>query len=181
MMHRFLWIILLAAWTVSVHSQEVKHKFIGASACGMCHKGEKKGKQLEIWQNSKHATAFADLASDKAKEIGKQKGIENPQADGRCLKCHTAGHGENKDLFLEKFKAEDGVQCESCHGAGADYKANAVMKVRDDAVKNGLTIVNVSDGSAEKLCKTCHNEESPTFQSFDFIVEWEKVTHPKPK
>ena len=31
---------------------EAKHGYVGVDNCGMCHKGEAKGKQLEIWKNS---------------------------------------------------------------------------------------------------------------------------------
>jgi hypothetical protein len=55
------------------------------------------------------------------------------------------------------------------------------MQNREEAIKNGLILVLVSDGSAEKLCKTCHNEQSPTFKGFDFKKMWAEIAHPLPK
>jgi len=53
-----------------------------------------------------------------------------------------------------------------------------IMKSREESVKNGMTNILVSDGSAEKLCKTCHNEGSPTYKGFKFEESWNKIKHP---
>ncbi len=177
-MRAIVWVLIMGIWTICGYSQDVKHQFVGAATCKVCHKGEKKGSQFEIWEASKHAMAFKTLASDEAMKVAKEKGIENPQTDGKCLKCHTAGYGASDDLFTDKFNKEDGVQCENCHGAGSDYKKNAIMKSREESIANGMMIALVSDGSAEKLCKTCHNEESPSFKGFDFNEYWKKIAHP---
>ncbi len=34
------------------------HGYIGAKKCGMCHKKDKAGAQLKIWEKSAHANAF---------------------------------------------------------------------------------------------------------------------------
>jgi hypothetical protein len=80
-------------------------------------------------------------------------------------------------LIGEKFKVEDGVQCETCHGAGSNYKSLKVMKNRQDAIANGLMVHE----SNEKYCKSCHNSESPTFKEFKFAEMWDKIKHPTPK
>ena len=48
------------------------------------------------------------------------------------------GTNVDKALLGEKFKIEDGVQCETCHGAGSNYKSLKVMKNEKDAIANGL-------------------------------------------
>ena len=63
-------------------------KYIGAENCGKCHKSAKKGNQLGMWQESQHSKAYATLASEEAKAIAKEKGIEDPQKAEACLKCH---------------------------------------------------------------------------------------------
>ncbi len=55
------------------------------------------------------------------------------------------------------------------------------MKDRKLSIENGLNPILVEDGSAEKLCLTCHNEESPTFKEFKFKERWEKIAHPIPE
>ena len=83
----------------------------------------------------------------------------------------------DKSLVGAKFKVEDGVQCETCHGAGSLYKSMAVMKVKAEAYKKGLA----EHKDVAKFCKTCHNEKSPTYKEFKFDEMWAKVKHSIPK
>ena len=48
-----------------------------------------------------------------------------------------------------KHKAK-GLDCEGCHGNGADYKAISVMKDRAAAIKAGLILPGLD------FCKKCH-------------------------
>ena len=154
------------------------NSFIGAEACGMCHKTEKQGKQLDIWKNSNHSQAFKTLQTAKADSIAAALGhkIAAAKTDA-CLKCHASGFNVDKTLLGEKFKIEDGVQCETCHGAGSNYKSLKIMKNKQDAIANGLVVHE----KVEDFCKTCHNSESPTFVEFNFAEMFDKIKHPTPK
>ena len=74
--------------------------YIGAAKCKMCHKV-----QYESWSGMKHAKAFDLLKPEE-------------QAKAECLACHAANASADMP----------GVQCESCHGPGSDYKSMKVMK-----------------------------------------------------
>jgi len=157
-----------------------KGKYIGVANCGKCHKSKTKGNQLGQWQESRHAGAYATLGTDEAKKHVKE-GVD-PQKEDACLKCHVTAHGVDAagiEPIAEGKKGhsiEDGVGCESCHGAGSEYKARAGMKKRDDAIAAGLVI------PTRELCIECHNEKSPTFKGeFKFEEMVEKVKHPNPK
>lgn len=153
-----------------------KHKFMGVSNCKMCHQKEAEGQQFKIWSESKHAKAWEDLASDKAKEAAAKKGVTgNPQEAPECLKCHVTAFGVAADLLDKKFDPKQGVQCEACHGAGADYWKKETMKDKDKAIANGLLI------PTEETCKKCHNEESPFYKEFKFDEFKTKIAHPLPK
>jgi hypothetical protein len=129
-----------------------KASYVGSKACKMCHQGEKKGKQWEIWMESKHSKSMAALDSSKGETT-----------NAKCLKCHTTGYtaGGYGEKGMEAMMGTDGlgaVGCEACHGPGSAYKSMTVMKDKAAAVAAGLVIPD------EKVCVKCHNEESPTFK-----------------
>jgi|SRR5690349_8380656 len=153
-------------------------KYVGATTCvGACHKTDAQGKQLDIWQNSKHSQAFKNLQTPEADKIAKDKGFTTPAAETpQCVKCHTIGKEIDPAEMESTFNKEDGVQCETCHGPGSEYKKLAIMKDRQKAVENGLIIHN----EGESFCTGCHNAESPTFKGFSYDEYWEKIKHKKP-
>ncbi|MDE3058043.1 MAG: cytochrome c family protein [Bacteroidota bacterium] len=175
-MKKLALILSLAAFcSFSTASLFAQHKYVGVKICSMCHKTEKQGNQFGIWQASKHAEAFKTLQTDKANEIAKAKGLKTAAAESpECLKCHVTGYGS--EAKMPTFKQEDGVQCEACHGPGSDYKVMSIMKDQKKAIAAGLVIAK----DDPKLCTKCHNEESPTFKSFDYKVAWAKIKHPVP-
>lgn len=155
---------------------EDKHKYVGVKKCAMCHKSEAKGNQHGQWLSSAHARAYERLASPEALEAAKKKGVAgNPQEAPQCLKCHVTGYGEDASLFSEGFISSDGVQCETCHGAGSDYLALSIMKDRAKSVQGGLII------PTKELCVKCHNSESPNYKEFNFDESVKKIAHPRPK
>jgi hypothetical protein len=173
---RFILIIVLLPITYILAQTE--YGFIGAKACGMCHKSDKQGNQLSIWQESKHSQAYFTLQTDKANEIAAEKGFETPAVETpECLKCHASGLNVDKSLLGKKFKMEDGVQCETCHGPGSEYKSKKVMQSREESIKNGLIVHE----NTEEFCIGCHNVESPTYVEFVFEEMWDKIKHPVPE
>jgi RecJ-like exonuclease len=152
------------------------HKYIGAEKCKLCHSTEKIGAQFKIWEASKHAQAYADLASDTAKAVAKARGIDDPQKAPQCLKCHETGYGQPGSMFEATFNPQDGIQCESCHGPGSDYWKMSTMKgIHEKTVKAedvGLIM------PTKELCVTCHNQESPFYHGFDFSADSAKIAHP---
>ncbi len=174
-----LWkLITLAAVFSMVGFAQNGHAFVGAKTCGMCHKSEKQGSQLKIWEESKHSKAFETLKTAKADELAKAKGFNTPAAETpECLKCHVSGYGVDASLLGKKFNMEDGVQCETCHGPGEDYKSKKIMENKDEAIKNGLKVPE----KIEDFCINCHNAESPTYVDFNFAEMWDKIKHTIPK
>ncbi len=158
-----LTIALFIAVTFGMASaDEVKHEYVGAKKCKICHK---KDGIHESWLATKHATAWDDLSdADKKNE--------------ELMKYYTTGTDAKGNL-------QTGVQCEACHGAGADFKKKSIMSDREKAVAAGLLIPD------EKTCLKCHNEKAPgvlgeTAKAFDFAKMKEKGIHaaakkPEPK
>lgn len=159
-----------------------KGKHVGVANCGKCHKSKSKGDQLGKWKESKHAQAYAVLATDEAKKVAKEAGVEgDPQKADACLQCHVTAHGVEAGMIepipegKKGYSIEDGVGCESCHGAGSLYKSRKIMKDKKAAEAVGLDI------PSEETCKQCHNEKSPTYKEFNYEEMLEKIAHPNPK
>ena len=173
---RFLLSLVACGAVVAVSqvgAQATGHAYAGVKTCSMCHKTEKQGGQFGIWEKSSHAKAYTTLTTEDANEIAKKKGITTPAAEApACLKCHAIV-GDAKALVT------DGVQCEVCHGAGADYKGLTVMKDKAKAIAAGLTPF-ADKAAIEAKCRTCHNDQSPTAKTFNFAESWEKIKHPVP-
>ena len=148
---------------------------VGVKLCGVCHKKDETGNQLQKWQDSPHAKAYEKLGTPEAKEAGKKAGVDDPQKSPKCLKCHSTAYWFSEKIATDKVKVEEGVTCESCHGPGKDYKAKSTMENRDKAIAAGLVY------PATKSCTQCHNQESPTFKGFDEAKYAEKIAHPNPK
>jgi len=150
--------------------------YMGVGKCAkMCHKAKNKGEQYTIWQQSKHAKAYADLATPAALETAKKAGVTgDPQKSETCLKCHVTAYGVQSTLIDSTFSMQEGVQCEACHGPGSAYGKLNVMKDKKLAVAAGLVEPN------EQVCVKCHNKESPNFKDFVFADMVKKIAHAKP-
>ena len=153
--------------------------FVGVGKCKMCHKH-----QYEKWLDMKHSGAFAVLETEAADKLGVEKGMlaegEKASESPKCLKCHVTGYDVETQTIakkIEKKKAKYplGVQCESCHGAGKEYAKKPVMKDREKSLAAGLVL------PTEEVCVQCHNEESPSYEPFDFEERYAKIAHKTPE
>ena len=176
----FLLLTLAIFFLAFTNSDDKKpHKYTGTKTCKMCHKKEAVGQQFPIWEKSKHAGAYKTLQSKDADKIAAEKGFKTAAVETpECLVCHATV--VDASLMDKNYKVEQGVQCETCHGAGKDYKSKKVMKDHEKSVANGL-IAFGSDKEIEKLCVTCHNDKSPTYKKFDFAKSWAEIIHNTPK
>lgn len=161
-------------------------KLIGTKKCAMCHKKDDTGNQYEKWQAMKHASAYEVLATEEAKAVAAQLGIDDPQTSGACLKCHSTAYYFTEELKSAAVAVEDGVSCESCHGPGADYKKKSIMLSLEESMANGMV------HPATDRCVLCHNDESPSWDperytlpdgtktGFDVAQAYEKMKHERP-
>ena len=149
------------------------HRFTGVMDCAKCHSGPEMGFQFSKWRMGPHARAYAVLGTPAAREMARSSGVDgDPQASYACLRCHATGAGHDASSFEPGFDLRDGVQCESCHGAGADYSPEAVMLDLPAATAAGL----VTPGPA--TCASCH-EQGHAGAPFDYEAEAARIAHPK--
>ncbi|MBT8401351.1 MAG: cytochrome c family protein [Rhodothermia bacterium] len=154
-------------------------EFTGAAKCKTCHRKPESGEQYPKWEEGPHSKAFMTLASDEAKAIAAERGIDNPQESAECLQCHVTAYDAPAELLGAKYSVEEGVGCESCHGAGGNYYKKSTMKSITAGEIEGSSVGLVTP--SEATCTGCHNENSPTFKGFDFEEYSAKIAHPIPE
>ncbi|MEI6677675.1 MAG: cytochrome c family protein [Mariniphaga sp.] len=161
MLTKFFSLVLLCGlFLYGTPASALSKEYVGVLKCKMCHNKPATGAQYTKWAASPHAKAFQSLKGDEAK---------NP----KCLKCHATAFGlELSDT--QSITMEEGVSCESCHGAGSAYKSAGIMKDQAKSIAAGLVLPD------EKLCKKCHNPESPNYKTFDYKTYSAKIAHPNP-
>jgi len=147
-------------------AQEAKGpKFNGHKKCKACHM-----KIFKSWEATKHAKAMENLkpgVAKEAKEKAKLDPAKDYTTDEACLKCHATGVGrggfdpKGSGADQAKFGA---VGCEACHGPGAEY----AIAMKDDKYKKADLLAKGLVTPEEKVCVSCHNQESPTYQPFEF-------------
>jgi cytochrome c peroxidase len=148
-------------------------KYIGAAKCKTCHNKPATGDQYAKWLKDPHSQAIKTLSNKESLDYAKKNGIADPAKEAKCLKCHSTFDRVDAKLRATITQAE-GVSCETCHGPGSMYKTPALMKNREQALKNGLILPN------EKLCVGCHNKENPFHKEFNYKTFSEKIAHPNP-
>jgi len=109
-----------------------------------------------IWQRQDpHAGALRSLQTPEADAISRRLGMGPAASAENCLSCHA----ENVPAALrgERFVADDGIGCESCHGASERWIGPHVKGYRtdDERVAAGLHATWKPAVRAE-LCASCH-------------------------
>jgi mono/diheme cytochrome c family protein len=139
--------------------------YIGAKKCKACHM-----KQFKSWSKTKMATSFENLKPGVKAAEKKKAGIDPDKdytTDENCLKCHTTGYGKPSGFkSLTETPKLINVQCEACHGPGADFRA--IMKKDktfkpSDVKTAGLMIPS----ETENNCMECHGGDSPFNEKVD--------------
>jgi hypothetical protein len=168
----------------------IEHDFVGARKCKSCHGKELMGDQNSTWQRGPHAHAFETLASPQSQAIARERGLSAAPSDSaECLVCHVTAFGVPEQRIWKPLKRAEGVQCESCHGPGRDFRKKKIMADIDKAREKGLW----DPGSDHGICLRCHNDASPTVdplrytlsdgstRAFDYEQAADRIAHPIPE
>ena len=126
---------------------EAMPHYVGSRSCQLCHAAIN-----DSWENSRHAEAMNSLVR------------ESRQNDPDCLSCHVTGmekQAPSELMWVQEDHPMAGVQCEACHGPGADHSQNPRSV--------GMQTVN------EHTCTRCHTEFKDP--GFDYSRDVHKVNH----
>jgi hypothetical protein len=126
--------------------ERLNGRYAGAARCATCHQAEH-----DQWMTTKHASAYKTLL-DRHRHF-----------QPKCVSCHVVGYGTPNGYRLgmpEQTLAN--VQCEVCHGPGAEH-------ARDPKA------ANIHRQVPEKVCLECHNPEHS--DHFVYAERLPKVRH----
>lgn len=156
----------------------VTAKYLGVAACISCHDdphaGFAKG-PYGVWRDHFHSSAFQTLGRSYTKAFAEKRGIIDPVTNWRCRKCHVTALGVSADRLGPKYRDEDGVGCETCHGPGGDYLHEHYKEDADPAALEAMGFRVYRDlEERDRLCRSCHNTLSPTYKPFN-VVEFSKA------
>ncbi len=119
--------------------------YLGVGACQSCH-----AEAFNVYTHTRHAHAYSTLASQFV------------HRDTNCVGCHVTGYGEAGGFEGVRLRGASvdliDVQCEACHGPGANH-------ARDGSYK----------AAALQSCVKCHTSNDDP--DFDFATDWPKIAH----
>jgi hypothetical protein len=141
-------------------------KTMGVVNCAnsLCHGSVQPIKDSNVLQTEyvtwsrvdKHARSYKVLFDEQSKRIARNLGLAKPPHQEKiCLDCHA--HNVPAALRGERFKFEDGVVCESCHGPAGRWLESHVQDgaTHADNLRAGLYPTDDPVARAT-LCLSCH-------------------------
>jgi hypothetical protein len=168
--------VLLMA-SASAEPTHTNARFMGVGSCSSsnCHGSVKPLTGSPVLQNEyytwlkhdKHSRAYSVLRNEDGKRMASLLGIADATKDRLCLECH-ATYVPEESLRGEKFQIEDGVSCESCHGAAEKWLSTHTDSeaTHKDNLANGLAnIVPLPERAT--MCLSCHQGDKNKWVSHD--------------
>ncbi len=133
-------------------------------ANSVCHGSVQPMKDSDVLQTEyvtwsrvdRHARAYRVLSTEQAQRIARNLGLAKPANQEKiCLDCHA--HNVPVALRGERFRLDDGVSCEACHGPSGRWLQSHVQQgaVHADNLKVGLFPADDPVARAQ-LCLSCH-------------------------
>lgn len=163
---RLLALLLLA---LGLHtSLDAAGLYEGVASCAgsTCHgRSEGDGKvvrqdELLQWQepsskSGAHSRAYAALASPRGQRIAAALGLGDATGASACLGCHATAVPQG--LRGARFRTDDGVGCESCHGAASGWISShyAVPATHVSNIAQGMIALENPRARAS-VCLDCH-------------------------
>jgi hypothetical protein len=186
-------LVLAAATSLSAKEprqiQESDAQFVGSQGCksSSCHGGAgPKRSQYFTWsQKDFHTKAFAVLLNSRSERIAESLGITAAQSSARCTVCHSPFQSVTPGRLAASAKPDEGVSCESCHGAAGGWLRGHTRKdwtynTRVGAGMRDLRSIYVR----ATACAACHQNLAPELlkaghPDLFFELDSQSVAQPK--
>lgn len=137
---------------------------VGSCSSSGCHGQATASDKTRVLQNEystwakhdRHSKAYESLSGFRGRIIAKNLGIKDATQAEECLVCHSTYVKEDR-LKSRLYRIEDGVSCESCHGAAENYIESHAEKDQSYShnLKMGMIDLSKPERRAE-VCLHCH-------------------------
>jgi hypothetical protein len=155
---------------VSLAEAQTSGRYLGAGSCAAanCHGGHgpaTRGSEYAVWcQSDPHAMAHQTLLSQKSRDIARKLGLSSATRSAVCTNCHGPDLATHWLATRDVTLAEDGVSCETCHGAAEHWiephKRTAGARrwsAMGTAQKAALGFLDTKDLAIRaRICASCH-------------------------
>lgn len=159
---------VLAAPAALPPGDDAMHMGVATCASSVCHGAAAARESGNILQNEyltwqrddPHAGAWRRLLDTESAAIVKRLGLGPAESEPLCLGCHA----DNAVRTGEKFRRDDGIGCETCHGGAENWIESHAAEGRShaDNLADGLYPLEEPAARAS-LCQSCHvgDEQRP--------------------
>jgi len=124
-----LFALAFAPFSSLAQEVEIAHreggKFVGAAGCksSSCHggAGEKRSQYLTWSQKDFHTGGYAILTTARSARMAETLRLPPAQESNRCTVCHSPFQSVEPARLTPTAHSDEGVSCESCHGAAKSW------------------------------------------------------------
>ena len=186
---------LLLASAASRAAAEVKlaqpndGQFVGAAGCksSSCHggAGEKRSQYLTWSQQDFHARSYAVLINARSARMAETLALPAAQMSNRCTVCHSPFQSVVPARLTTTAHVDEGVSCESCHGAAGPWLRGHTRKDWNYAMRIAAGMRDLRSLYVRaNTCVACHqNLDSDLVEAghpeLTFELDGQSVAEPK--
>lgn len=153
----------LVCITSASFADDSPHRVMGVGSCAAsnCHGGITAkttgpilGNEFVTWyKHDRHAKSYLTLHSPESKRIAFHLGLGQAHEEKLCLGCHTTQASHTG----ERYRIDDGVGCESCHGASEKWLPAHTAQDATHESNVALGLVDLKNlATRSSVCASCH-------------------------
>ncbi len=153
--------LLAAPLAAARNAEPIAEEFVGVAGCSSssCHGGAgPQRNQVITWKRDDfHARAFAILTNARSARMAEALGGPAAPENARCTVCHSPFQAVAAARLQPSARPDEGVSCESCHGAAEGWLRGHTRPDWNRAIALGAGLRDLADlyGRAN-ACVACH-------------------------
>jgi hypothetical protein len=187
--------LFILAVAATAHAKEPRQfhetggTFVGSVGCksSSCHGGAgPKRSQYFTWsQKDFHTKAFVVLLNARSQRIAESLGIAPAQSSARCTVCHSPLQSVDPSRLTPAAHPDEGVSCESCHGAAGGWLRGHTRKDWTYNTRVGAGMRDLRNLYVRATaCAACHQNLAPELlkaghPDLFFELDSQSVAEPK--